>query len=185
MVECNLIEIPADQFIHPATLSTRGTNLPYTLPYCRAYICTATLSSQLGSVCGTNCPSLSLPPRPWKISRWGYRASISYVQRHIFYLFFYPLTRPRPAGGIECSGLSVRFTYVGTSVRPSVRSKIRLRFFTKVESQIKIKNVYGCKLIFHMRIYLYETSRNIQEPWYMVRYISWSTDFGLCPDYQD
>ena len=40
------------------------------------------------------------------------------------------------------------------------------------EDQVKIfgqsrisRPVNGSKLIFHMRIYLYETSRNIQEPW--------------------
>ena len=57
-------------------------------------------------------------------------------------------TRPRPAGDIERSGCP----YVRTSVH---------RFVFKVESQDLL---IGSKLIFHMRVYLYETSRNTQEP---------------------
>ena len=54
------------------------------------------------------------------------------------------------------------------------------------EDQVKIfgqgkisRPINDNKLIFHMRIYLYETSRNIQEPWPHDQCISWSTDFGL------
>ena len=42
--------------------------------------------------------------------------------------------------------------------------------------------INGSKLIFHMRMYLYETSRNIQEPWAPDLYF---TVYWLWTDYQD
>ena len=83
----------------------------------------------------------------------------------------------------------------GLSIHLSIRRYTRLRFLSKVESQdlingsklifhgpltldfgriimVKIfvqgrilSSTNGIKLIFHMRMYRYETSRNIQEPW--------------------
>ena len=64
--------------------------------------------------------------------------------------------RPRPAGVIEHLG----FPYVHTSVHASVSPETRLRFLC--QDRIS-RPIDGMKLIFHMRIYLYETSRNIQE----------------------
>ena len=58
--------------------------------------------------------------------------------------------RPRPAGGIERLGCP----YVRTSVD-------QVKIF--VQGRIS-KPINGSKLIFHMRMYLYENSRNIQEP---------------------
>ena len=133
--------------------------------------------------------------------------------------------RPRPTGGIERLGCPY--------VHPSVD---QVKIF--VQGSIS-RPINGSKLIFHMRVYLYETSRNIQEPWphdlyftvhwlwtlarlsrlrflfkvesqdlimvaswYFIwwcivtrpwgiykshdlpTYISWSTDFGLWPDYR-
>ena len=71
------------------------------------------------------------------------------ISQFIYFCTFMP-PRPRPAGDIERSG----FPYV----RPS-------------EDQVKIfgqgrisRPINGRKLIFRLRIYLYETSRYIQEP---------------------
>ena len=58
--------------------------------------------------------------------------------------------RPRPAGVIERSGCLY--------VRPSVD---QVNIF--VQGRIS-KPINGSKLIFHMRMYLYETSRTVQEP---------------------
>ena len=58
--------------------------------------------------------------------------------------------RPRPAGGIEHSGCPY--------LCPSVD---QVKIFVQGKNSIPIN---GSKLIFHMRMYLYETSRNIQEP---------------------
>ena len=55
-----------------------------------------------------------------------------------------------PAGGIERSGCAY--------VRPSVD---QVKFF--VQDRIS-RPINGSKFIFYMRMYLYETSRNIQEP---------------------
>ena len=63
--------------------------------------------------------------------------------------------RPRPAGGIERSGCP----YVRTSVHPSVRRP----GYIFVQGRIS-RPINGRKLIFHLRMYLYETSRNIQDP---------------------
>ena len=63
---------------------------------------------------------------------------------------FMPL-RPRPARGIERSGCQ----YVHTSV-----DKVEIFIQGSISRPIN-----GSKLIFHMRMYLYETSRTIQEPW--------------------
>ena len=60
--------------------------------------------------------------------------------------------------GLRAFGLSVR-AYVRTSVRPSVD---QVKIF--VQSRIS-RPINGSKLICHMRMYLFETSRNIQEPW--------------------
>ena len=57
--------------------------------------------------------------------------------------------RPRPAGGIECLGCP----YVHMSID-------QVKIF--VQHRIS-RPVNGSKLIFHLRLYLYETSRNIQE----------------------
>ena len=47
------------------------------------------------------------------------------------------------------------------------------------------RSVNGSKLIFHMRMYLYETSRNIQYKTHdIMTYISRSTDLRLGPNYQ-
>ena len=53
----------------------------------------------------------------------------------------------------------------------------RLRFLSNMVSRL----VNGSKLIFHMMMYLYETSRNIQEPWPPDLYfmVHWLLDFGL------
>ena len=63
------------------------------------------------------------------------------------FLIFMP-PQPRPAGGIACSGCP----YVRTSVE-------QVNIF--VQGRISRPN-NGSKLIFHMRMYLFETSRNIQ-----------------------
>ena len=47
----------------------------------------------------------------------------------------------------------------GLYVHPSKR----LRFLSKVESQDLLQRCNGSKLIFHLRMYFYETSRNILE----------------------
>ena len=57
-------------------------------------------------------------------------------------------------GGTERSGCP----YVHKSVRPSVD---QVKSF--VHGRIS-RPINGSKLIFHMRMYLYQTSRNIQEP---------------------
>ena len=67
--------------------------------------------------------------------------------------FFIMPPRPRPAGGIERSGCP----YVHTSIRMSVHPYTRLTWISRP--------INGSKLIFHLSMYLYETSRNIQEPW--------------------
>ena len=64
-------------------------------------------------------------------------------------LIFMP-PRPRPAGGIERSGCLY--------VHPSVD---QVNIF--VQGRIS-RPVNGSKLIFHVRMYLSESSRNIQEP---------------------
>ena len=48
---------------------------------------------------------------------------------------------------------------VRTYVRPSVA---QVKIF--VQGRIS-RSINGRKLIFHMRVYFYEASRNIQEPW--------------------
>ena len=63
---------------------------------------------------------------------------------------FMPL-RPQLAGGIERSGCPY--------FRPSID---QVKIF--VQGRIS-RPINGSKLIFHMRMYLHETSRNIQEPW--------------------
>ena len=69
---------------------------------------------------------------------------------------------PRPAGGIERSGCP----YVRTYVRPVRRSICPSEDQVKIFGQGRISRpINGSKLIFHMRMYLYETSRNIQKPW--------------------
>ena len=57
--------------------------------------------------------------------------------------------RPRPTGAIERAG----YPYV----RPSVD---QVKIF--VQGRIS-RPINGSKLTFHLRMYLYETSRNIQE----------------------
>ena len=70
--------------------------------------------------------------------------------------FYVP--RPRRVGGIERSGC----LYAHTSVRPPVRTLVdQVKIF--VQGRIS-RPINGSKLIFHMSIYLYGTSRNIQEP---------------------
>ena len=59
--------------------------------------------------------------------------------------------RPRPAGGLERSD-------VRTYVRPSVA---QVKSF--VQGRIS-RSINGRELIFHMRVYFYEASRNKQEP---------------------
>ena len=59
--------------------------------------------------------------------------------------------RPRPAGVIECLGCLYVCPYVD-QVNIFVQGRIS-------------RPINSCKLIFHMRMYLYETSRNIQGPW--------------------
>ena len=67
-------------------------------------------------------------------------------------VFIYPW--PRRAGGIKRS--------VCPYVRPYVRpSEDQAKMFGQGRISIPIN---GSKLIFHMSIYHYETSRNIQEP---------------------
>ena len=62
--------------------------------------------------------------------------------------------RPWPVGGIERTG----YPYMRKSVCPSVH---QVKIF--VQSRISTP-INGSKFIFHMRMYLYETSRNIKEP---------------------
>ena len=61
--------------------------------------------------------------------------------------------QPQPAGGNTAFRLSVR-----ANIRPSVD---QVKIF--VQSRIS-RPINGSKLIFHVRMYLYEASRNIQEP---------------------
>ena len=56
--------------------------------------------------------------------------------------------------GHRAFGLSVR-VYIRTSV-----DQVKIY----VQGRI-LKPIYGSKLIFHKSMYLYETNRNIQEPW--------------------
>ena len=58
--------------------------------------------------------------------------------------------RPRSAGGIDRSGCSYVLQCVDL-VKIFVQGRIS-------------RPINGSKLIFHMRVYLYETSRNIQGP---------------------
>ena len=75
--------------------------------------------------------------------------------------------QPRPAVGIERPGCP----YVHLSVRPSVDQ-------VKIFGQGRISRPFnGSNLVFYMRVYLYETSKNIQSHDLMT-YISRSTDFG-------
>ena len=69
------------------------------------------------------------------------------------YLIFMP-PWPQPAGGIDPLGCP----YMYTSVRLSVD---QIKIF--VQGRIS-RPINGSKLIFHLRMYLYQTSRNIQEP---------------------
>ena len=64
---------------------------------------------------------------------------------------FMPL-QPRPSGGIEHSG----FPYMCMSSVDQINIFAQGRISRPVNSS---------KLIFHMMMYLYETSRNKQEPW--------------------
>ena len=72
---------------------------------------------------------------------------------------FLYLRGPRPTGGKGC----LCCPYVHTSIHPSVHPKTKVKFF--VQGRIS-SSINGSKLTFHMRMYLYETSRDIQEPWY-------------------
>ena len=65
--------------------------------------------------------------------------------------------QPRPAGGIGRSGCP----YVRTSVhvRPSV-DQVKMAVQGRISRPINDR-----KLIFHVRMYLYESGRNIQDPW--------------------
>ena len=71
-----------------------------------------------------------------------------------WYVFMPP--RPRSAGDIE--RLDCPYVHVRLYVRPSVD---QVNIF--VQGRIS-RPINGSKLIFHIRIYLYEPSRNIQEP---------------------
>ena len=59
--------------------------------------------------------------------------------------------RPWPAGGIERSGCPYMCPSIG---------KVKIFVQARISGPIN-----GSKLIFHMRMNLYQTSRNIQEPW--------------------
>ena len=63
---------------------------------------------------------------------------------------------PRTARDLERSGCPF---CIHTSVRPS---EDQVQIF--VQGRIS-RPINGCKLTFHMRMYLYDTSRHIQEPW--------------------
>ena len=65
--------------------------------------------------------------------------------------------RPRPAGGIERLGCP----YARTSLRTSSVDQVKCFVQGRISRPIN-----ASKLIFHMRMYLHETSRNIQEPWH-------------------
>ena len=65
--------------------------------------------------------------------------------------------RPRPAGGIERSDCPYVRTSVRTYVRPSV-DKVKIFVLGRIKRPITSSKS------FHMRMYLYERSRNIQEP---------------------
>ena len=71
--------------------------------------------------------------------------------------------RPRPAGGIERLGCP----YVCTSI-----DQVKIIVQGRISRPIN-----GSKLIFHIRMYLCETSRNIQEPW-PVFHGPLTSDFG-------
>ena len=62
---------------------------------------------------------------------------------------------PRPTGDIERSGCP----YISPYIHPS---EDQVKIF--VQGRIS-RSINGSKLIFHMMMYLYETSRNIQKPW--------------------
>ena len=72
-------------------------------------------------------------------------------------MFFLPRLFGLP-GGIECSGC--------VYIRPSVD---QVKIF--VQGRIS-RPINGSKLMFHMRMFLCETSRNIQEPWPHDRYFT-------------
>ena len=76
--------------------------------------------------------------------------------------------RPRPAGVHRVFGLSIHLyvhpgwcATVCTGVGPS-KDQDLVKIF--VQGRIS-RPINGSKLIFHMRLHLYETSRNIQAPW--------------------
>ena len=53
-------------------------------------------------------------------------------------------------------------TYISRPLTSDFGQIIKVKNFVKVRI---LSSTYGSKLIFHMRMYLYEASRNIQEPW--------------------
>ena len=53
-------------------------------------------------------------------------------------------------------------TYISRSTDFGLSQIIKVKIF--VQDRI-LSSSNGNKLIFHMRMYLYETSRNIQDPW--------------------
>ena len=70
-------------------------------------------------------------------------------------LVIFILHQPRPAGGIERLGCP----YVCTSVHLSVVRQVNIFVQGRISRPFN-----GSNLIFHLNMYLYETSRNIQEP---------------------
>ena len=64
----------------------------------------------------------------------------------------------RPAGIYESHDL---MTYISQSTDFDFGQFIKVKIF--VQGRIS-RPINGSKLIFHMRMYLYENSRNIQEP---------------------
>ena len=83
-------------------------------------------------------------------------AVFKHFQRTSFKIFMPP--RPRPAGGKERSDCPCVRTSERAYVSPSVD---KVKIF--VQDRI-LSSTNGSKFIFHIRMYLYETSRNIQEP---------------------
>ena len=65
----------------------------------------------------------------------------------------------KPAGIYKSHGL---MAFISQSVDFGLWPIVKVKIF--VQGRI-LSSTNGSKLIFHIRMYLYETSRNIQEPW--------------------
>ena len=71
-------------------------------------------------------------------------------------------------------------TYISLSTTSNFSQIIKVKIF--VQGRIS-RPINGSKLLFHLRMYIYEISRNIQEPWppdlyFTVCWLQTSADFA-------